>query len=275
MPLKQLIEAQARWARRRWPGHTGARAPSLEANLLVRLSRNVRCQFERGSGGELGSATKPGKMASLRSSSALSYNVFAPWIGRDLEPLGRALGIELADQTLEFERQFPHGLTSTPPNIDVALDNQQPRPLAIECKFTEPYGTKRAHPPLHDKYFEDRRHRWTDVGLPKCQTLARRLGRGVTFHRLGAGQLLKHLLGLAWTTRKSPRLLYLFYDSGCAEADEHDRELARFQGLLDPNIDFRILSYQRLFSDLRSGSEPMRGYHSYLQRRYLNSRDDG
>ena len=87
-------------------------------------------------------------MSSLRSSSALSYNVFAPWLGHDLSPLARALATSLVDQTLQFERQFPHGLQSTPPNIDVVLDNQQPRPLGIESKFTELYGPKKAHPPL-------------------------------------------------------------------------------------------------------------------------------
>ena len=269
MPLKSLIADQARWANRRWPGHSSVRAPSLRANLFTRMSRDIQCQFERGSGGELGTDRKPGKMSSLRSSSALSYNVFAPWLGHDLLPLARALGTSLVDQTLQFERQFPHGLQSTPPNLDVVLDNQQPRPLGLESKFTEPYGTKSAHPPLDEKYFADRRERWLERGLSSCQELAQSLGRSVTFHRLGAGQLLKHILGLAWTTNARPRLMYLWFDTGCAEAVAHELELDRFRKLIDTSIEFTSLTYQQLFTDLRRVQEPVRGYHSYLWSRYF------
>ena len=269
MPLKSLIADQARWANRRWPGHSGARAPSLRANLFVRMSRDIQCQFERGSGGELGTDRRPGKMSSLRSSSALSYNVFAPWLGHDLLPLARVLNTSLVDQTLQFERQFPHGLQSTPPNLDVVLDNQQPRPLGIESKFTEPYGAKAVHPPLDEKYFADRRKRWAECGLSRCQDLAKSLGRGETFHRLGAGQLLKHILGLAWTTNAQPRLMYLWFDTGCAEAAEHERELERFRKLIDTSIAFSSLTYQQLFRELRREQEPVRGYHSYLGKRYF------
>ncbi len=209
MPLNTIITAQEHWASRRWRGHSGRRAPSLNANLLVRMSRDVRPQFERGSGGELGRDGKPGKMSSRRSSSALSYNVFAPWIGHDLTPLARALRVSLSDETLRFERQFPHGLPSTPPNIDMALDNDQQRPLGIESKYTEPYGAKPDHPPLDAKYFGGGATRWADQGLDRCQELASSIGSRVHFRRLGAGQLLKHILGLAWTTNAAPRLLYV------------------------------------------------------------------
>lgn len=271
MPLKSLIADQAHWASKRWPGHSGARAPSLRANLFVRMSRDIQCQFERGSGGELGTSGKPGKMSSLRSSSALSYNVFAPWLGHDLLPLARALGTSLVDQTIQFERQFPHGLQSTPPNIDVVLDNQQPRPLGIESKFTEPYGTKAVHPPLDAKYFQGNRARWAERGLGRCQELAQLLGHGVQFRRLGAGQLLKHILGLAWTTNALPRLMYLWFDTGCAEAAEHERELDRFRELIDTSIDFSSLTYQHVFTELRRTREPVRGYYSYLGKRYFSA----
>ena len=71
--------------------------------------------------------------------------------------------------------------------------------------------------------------------------LAADIGRTVQFHRLGAGQLLKHILGLAWTTNATPRLLYIYYDSRCAEASEHQAELNRFRTMIDSSIDFRSL----------------------------------
>jgi len=269
MPLGELIAKQEDWARSQWHGHTGRRAPSLGGNLIVPMSPEVRLQFASGSGGELGREDRPGKMYSLRSSSALSYNVFAPWIGLDLDPLGHALGVSLGDRTLFFERQFPHGLTSTPPNIDIALDVDQARPLGIESKFTEPYGPKKPHPPLDDKYFTGGARRWSDLGLPQCQALANSIGSRAQFKRLGAGQLLKHILGLAWTTKAPPRLTYIWFDSGCGEATEHRDELRLFRKLIDDVIDFRTCTYQEVFASLLREREPVQGYHTYLANRYF------
>ena len=132
MPLDAIIRAQLSWAKSCWPAHADRRAPSLDANLILPMPPEVRGQCEAGGGGELGTPRRPGKMSSLRSSSALAYNFFAPWIGHDLHPLAAALGHQRDDDTLQFERKFPHGLSTMPPNLDVTLDNQQPRPLAIE-----------------------------------------------------------------------------------------------------------------------------------------------
>ena len=208
-------------------------------------------------------------MSSLRSSSALAYNFFAPWIGHDLRPLAAALGHQRDDDTLQFERKFPHGLSTMPPNLDVTLDNQQRRPLAIECKFTEPYGAKRPHPPLDRKYFDGSRARWAELGLVRCQVLAESLGHGVEFKRLGVGQLLKHILGLAWTTKRPPRLVCLWFDANCAEAHEHADELDRFSEYLDHAIEFNAVSYQQAFARLLHAREPMPGYFDYLVSRYF------
>lgn len=276
MSLNSIIATQALWASRRWPTHIGRRAPSLEANLIVPMAPEVRQQFAAGGGTELGKAAKPeqpekpGKMSSLRSSSALGYNFFAPWrLADDFGPLEQALKVRLADRTVRFECKFPHGLATEPPNLDVVLDGDQARPLAIECKFTEPYGGKRKHPPLAGKYFAGNRRRWAEVGLPRCQELAETLGRDVAFMRLGAGQLLKHLLGLAFTTKAPPRLLCLWYDAKCEEAEEHAEELIRFCGLIDGGIDFAATTYQTAFERLDQSVEPVTGYVDYLADRYF------
>ncbi len=208
-------------------------------------------------------------MSSLRSSSALSYNVFGPWRGRDLQPLCVPLQTTARTQSLRFEQKFRHGLRSTPPNVDVVLDSEEPRPLGIECKFTEPYGKKPDHQPLDPKYFAGARSRWTEVDLPKCQALAASIGRTDSFRRLAAGQLLKHLLALAYTTREIPRLRYVWFDTQCAEALEHRAELDRFTVQIDSSIDFAAVTYQNLVAALLSGPEPTSGYHSYLRDRYF------
>jgi hypothetical protein len=78
MPLNTLLKTQQCWAQCRWPGHSGPRAPSLTVNLIRPMSEETEQEFQAGSGGELGRKGRPGKMSSLRSSSALSYNVFGP-----------------------------------------------------------------------------------------------------------------------------------------------------------------------------------------------------
>lgn len=271
MPLESMVAAQLDWARSRWPSHSSKRAPSLDDNLIVPLSGDARAEFLKGSGGELGPNGKSGKMSSLRSSSALSYNVFGPWRGVDLQPLGVALRATVRSQSLRFEQQFRHGLRSTPPNLDVVLDCELQRPLAVECKFTEPYGAKNDHQPLDPKYFANGRNRWTEVGLPECQALANSIGTTVSFRRLAAGQLLKHLLGLARTTKERPRLRYVWFDSMCLEAAEHRVELERFAQAIDVSIDFVVLTYQQVIESLRSYPEPIPNYRSYLDARYFSA----
>ena len=268
MSLEAILASQAHWAGQVWPGHSGKRAPSLEANLIVPMSREVREQFGRASGAELGTPNRPGKMYSLRSSSALAYNFFAPWIGHDLGPLARALGQPVSDRSLQFERGFPHGLPTFQPQLDVCLDNAQARPLAIECKFSEPYGDMDTHAPLDPKYFPGERLRWAELSLPQCQYLASAIGKGIEFRRLGAGQLLKHILGLAWTTRQKPRLAYVWFDTGSQEAIEHRDELARFGSHVEGEIDFTAVSYQAVFASICEAPEPMPGYFEYLEARY-------
>lgn len=268
MSLKAIWASQARWAGETWPGHSGKRAPSLEANLIVPMSREVQEQFTRASGAELGTADRPGKMYSLRSSSALAYNFFAPWIGHDLGPLARALGQTLSDHSLQFERSFPHGLPTFTPQLDVCLDNSQARPLAIECKFSEPYGDMDTHAPLDSKYFPGERLRWSELSLPSCQYLASAIGKNIEFRRLGAGQLLKHILGLAWTTRQKPRLAYVWFDTGGPEALEHRDELARFRSHVEREVDFTAVTYQSAFASVCEAPEPVAGYLKYLESRY-------
>lgn len=268
MTIETLIAAQALWAGGRWPGHSSKRAPSLADNLVCPLVDDSLREFGSGSGGELGRKQKPGKMSSLRSSSALSFNVFGPWRGLDLQVVGAALQATVSTRSLQFEQKFRHGLSSTPPNVDVVLDREEPRPLGIECKFTEPYGRKKAHASLDAKYFTGNRSRWSDKGLPKCQALANAIGKTVPFTRLAAGQLLKHMLGLAHTTGESPRLRYVWYDTGCGEAREHREELKLFSDSIDPKVDFLAISYQLLVTGLTTVPEPVPGYLLYLRERY-------
>lgn len=268
MSLVDIVAQQQRWSRTRWAGHSGARAPSLAENLICPMTDEFRAQFAAGAGDELGRDEKPGKMQSLRSSSALAFNVLAPWHRQDLRPLAKALGHELKDREVSFERKYPHGLASAPPHLDVVLDAGQSRPLAIESKFTEPYGTKKPEAALSGAYFAAQRKRWYELGMPRCQLLAESVGRTLLFERLGAGQLLKHLLGLARSTNQRPRLHCLWFDAGCSEARVHRAELERFADAVDGEVEFSHQTYQELFAALLAVPEPIAGYAAYLRSRY-------
>src|SRR5438067_6364168 len=131
MPLNEISASQHHWARTRWPGRAGLRVPTLDDNLIIPITSDVRAEFESGGGKELGTLERPGKMYSLGSSSALAYNFFAPWRGHDLHPLSVAFGTPIVERTLRFEHKWAHGLSTEPPNLDVALDVDQLRPLAV------------------------------------------------------------------------------------------------------------------------------------------------
>ncbi len=56
---------------------------------------------------------------------------------------------------------------------------------------------------------------------------------------LRAGQLLRHVLGLATETGKRPRLLVLWDDNRCVEPKAHLKELVRFASLIDDSVEFK------------------------------------
>jgi hypothetical protein len=92
------------------------------------------------------------------------------------------------------------------------------------------------------------------------------------FHRLGASQLLKHILGLKFGAATAKvRLLYLYCDAIGDEAAEHREEIRRFRKHIEPDpVRFVPMSVQEFI--LRAVTRA-RGNHSayvdYLAERYL------
>jgi hypothetical protein len=270
MSLVEVLRRQRRWAAQQWPQHDSVCAPSIEANLFNALNAATWEEFAAANGNELGLGGKTPKISSLRSSSALACNVFDPWRGKSLGPLADSLGIAGSFAEIKFEQKLPHGLKSFPPNIDVVIYEQDGSAVGIESKFAEIYGNKKTHPPLDAKYFVGLAKRWTDLGLPSCQRVAEELGRSVAFRRIGAGQLLKHMLGLA-RLKKPVRLMYLWFDAGSAEAEEHRREVEQFHSLVRNDLNFFPMTYQHLFERIALQREPRPGYVEYLRARYFSS----
>jgi len=271
MSLAQLLARQMAWAGDRpRRDHVLNR---LEDNLFMPLHPATWADFACGSGDELGLRGQTPKMSSLRSSSAFACNVFDPWRGSRLGAITHALGFADDYSELVFEQKLPHGLTTTPPNLDVMFFGRDVSPIAIECKFAEPYDKPKAATPIADKYFDQDVGRWAKVGLPRVQRFAEEIGRSASFARLNAAQLVKHLLGYA-TTFPNARpidLVYFWYDTGGAEAAEHDAEVAAFASHLDPAVHFASITFQQLLPRLDRALEPRNGYAAYLTERYLNS----
>src|SRR4029079_9421295 len=170
-PIPSVIDQQRRWAKSQGLETTNAFLESLADNLRAELSTGALADFERGSGRELKErGIKPPRMQALRSSAALSANVFDYWRSRDPYPLQYSLHLRDRITRVSFEENFPTGNGGNPPNVDVLLRLENNQYVAIESKFTE-WLTRRERS-LEQKYFADGQSLWGDQFLPRCQTLA-------------------------------------------------------------------------------------------------------
>ena len=267
----QILQQQLAWAAARRiavdpKGYTNA----LEDNLFQPLSPATRADFVAGSGDELGTASRKGKMLALHSSSALACNVFDYWRTRDLRSVSSALGLGGPASDLRFEAKFPTGLDGMPPNLDIALQAGGAT-VAIECKFTEPYGASKAAEPFKAKYFSADRALWRERSLPACQQLAENLQKGAAqFQHLNAAQLLKQVLGLAQPRVGAFMLVYLWYALPGAESEAHAADLAAFASAIGTEFQFRPVTFQALFGKMRETLKPEDApWAAYLSSRYF------
>jgi hypothetical protein len=272
-PLADVLEQQRMWARSRGicidsAGYTEC----LSDNLIAPLSGSTRDDFRSGDGGELGRPGERGKMQALHSSSALAYNVFEHWRGRDAIALAAALYLSAPITRLQFEHPFSTGLPGNPPNLDVVLTLSDQSIAAIESKFLEPYRHHHA-PGFKPKYFDSVPGEWARSGYTNCQDLAWALQTGATtFRWLHAEQLLKHVLGLARSG--SPwELIYLWYAGPGPAASQHASEASEFAGVATADgIRFRSMTYQALFTALSAAAvDSERPYLAYLGARYFRA----
>jgi hypothetical protein len=254
------------------PNYTRSAAANIfEGTILP----SVKTCFEEGAGGEL--RGKIPTMSALHSSAAMTVNLFQYWVKQgDLATLARLLaipspnigGAKFEDHFEVCEDSQKHGFAE-PPHLDFALRYANGDRVGIECKLFEPYGRVQ-HSPLKRKYLE-LGGAWDDI--PGCRLLAEQLAVGdAGFHRLGASQLIKHILGLKFGADvKDVRLLYLYYDAIGADAAEHRGELARFQEhVAHDSVRFVVLSVQefivRAVTRVRATHT---AYVDYLAARYL------
>lgn len=249
---------------------------SIEENLFDQiLLPSVRASFERGAGGELRGGIPT--MSALHSSAAMAVNLFQYWVRNgDLAALAGLLEIPSLDlASADFEDCFPvcedpqrHGFNE-PPHLDFAFRFQDGSRVGIECKLFEPYG-RLDHAPLRRPYL-NLTDAWSDI--PACRALAEQLATGPAgFHRLGASQLLKHILGLKFGAATAKvRLLYLYCDAIGDEAAEHREEIRRFRKHIEADpVRFVPMSVQEfILRAVTRAREDHSSYVDYLAERYL------
>lgn len=269
--IPSVIEQQTRWARSKGFEPRHAYLMSLADNLRQQLSDGAQKDFERGNGGELRErGIKPPKMHALRSSAALSANVFDYWRSHDPAPLQQALGLRDKITRVSFEEHFSTGLKGNPPNVDVVLKLEGDHYVAIESKFTEWLSPRERT--LDAKYFPSGKGLWEAEYLAGCQALANDLRERAPFRYLDAPQLLKHALGIARKKSGTYELHYIYFDWDGPEGRVHSAEVARFENLVGQEIRFRALSYQQLFRRLDRTARPDdAAYLEYLHTRYATA----
>ena len=266
--IPSVIEQQTRWAVSKGLAPKNAYLTSVAENLFADLSEGALEDFERGSGGELRTrGIRPPKLWALRSSAALTTNVFDYWRrSHDRTPLQNALRLSNPITNIGFEEHFPTGLKGNPPNVDVVLTLKGDRYVAIESKFTEWLNQRERI--IIPKYFSSG-DLWTAQGLPNCQAIANDFKETGPFQFLDVPQLLKHALGLARKQAGAYELHYLYFDVQGPERERHAEEIARFKDLVGSEIGFVALTYQELFDRLASTIGPEDSvYLDYLSARY-------
>ena len=239
------------------------------------LLESARSAFRAGAGGEIRGAIP--KMSALHSSSAIAVNLFQHWVANgQLSVLANLLKIPSRGiETGEFEDRFPvcsepkvYGFNE-PPHLDFALRYKDRSRVGVECKLFEPYG-RLDHHKLRPAYLK-LRDAWDDI--PGCHAMAVQLAEGdADFRRIGASQLLKHILGLKFqTSADKVRLIYLYCDATGDEAYEHRREISLFQSqIADDPIRFIPMTVQEfILRAMRSVRQDHPDYVNYLTERYL------
>ncbi len=279
MKSKTAVEKrQEKWAnneRLKRDDYYSKYTKEIEDNLYKnRLSKEAEFEFKQADGSELTDGKYPAKIKALHSSSALAYNVFEYWRKREKTSLNKALGIQNEINTLQLEKVLSTGISK--PNIDVFLSLNNGTSISIESKFCEWMDSKKDKS-FKERYFSENNKqltRWSDAGLLNCQKMANQIQAGrLNFIRLDATQLLKHALGIAKSLDNDSELLYLYYDledQNSRIGNNHRDEIKIFTDLIEGELKFRTMSYQKLFRELKkSDSEIDKDYLDYLEARYF------
>lgn len=203
------------------------------------------------------------RISAPHSSTALAVNTFDWWRGKSLNPISRALGVNI-ERFVGFERSHHFGL-DRPSQPDVEFTASDGSAVAIEVKLREPYG--RVTNPFADKYFETE-GLWS--GLPRLGELAEliRFDTETNFTTLHAAQLIKHALGLRRSYGDAFTLVYLWRYVPSEIGERHKAELSTFAAVAQEEFSFTAISVDRLVESFVPDNESM-AWFEYMTKRYV------
>ncbi len=285
MSTKENIKAcQQKWASDNRIKTKGLYCENVYDNIFSKkLLEEVECRFKKANGNELIDSDKA-KMRALHSSSAFCVNVFQYFLLKNnlLDIASGALDFKMNPTKGVFEYKFPIKGIKTgnrfPANLDFVIEGDD-KLIAIESKFTEPYGKVSGDSRLLKQSYLDPKSKyefiinrfpmlkkWIDNWDTK-EYDENKKARVCPFNYLDAAQLIKHLLGLSSQT-KEYKLCYLYYCIDSDEMNEHGKEVEDFKSHLDDCIKFEAMSYQDFFSKLKLKGQEHKEFLEYMKDRY-------
>ena len=233
-----------------------------EDNLIERFPNweEIKKELNKGKGSEL--KGKLPKFCSVRSSSALCVNNFAPFKQYYAEL--SFLGYSRFSESL-FEKQQPTGLEDrTPPHLDFYLENKTAI-IGIESKFTEYFGKKKPNHgdnlrPYLDGWNTLKQH-FSDLSADFRKEILEHYAHADNNESqyLDVAQLIKHTIGLRGNRNgKKVILVYLYWEPLNPTVDKrfakyhkrfakHQSEIADFKCRIERFIEFVPLSYPELW----------------------------
>ena len=210
----------------------------------------------------------------LHSSSAIGVNVFEYWKqNKRFETLAKSLKVSsLNIDFIQFEEKFKIFESSKKdPNIDVVIHYTTGSLLGIECKFTEPFSSRKINYGLKEKYIKDFKY-WGN--FPNLNKLAKEIGPDdKIFQYFHCAQIIKHFMGL-YTQKKDInkiKLMYIYLPAIMENNQEYVLEIERLKKvfLLD-GVKFYYITWNELIRNFLKNAEATdKEYLKYLVERYL------
>jgi len=282
-----IKKSQLDWARENDVKAKGLYCEIVYDNIFNnKLLENVEARFKKANGNELIDSDKA-KMRALHSSSAFCVNVFQYLLENEmLDIVSDVLGFKLnpLKEKGGFECKFPIKGTKTgnrfPANLDFVIEGANEL-IAIESKFTEPYGKVSGDSRLLKRSYLDPKSnyefiinrfpmlkKWIDTWETEKYDENKK-ARVCPYEYLDAAQLIKHLLGLS-SQNKNYKLCYLYYCVSSEQMKKHSEELKDFQERLNNCIIFKAMSYQEFFNELKLKlkNNEHKNYLDYMKDRY-------
>jgi hypothetical protein len=287
MGVIEIIKtAQKQWANERnipLQGSAGERGDKIytmdiNSNFFIPLSDESFLELSSGSGNELKSTDdKPAKIQALHSSSALVVNIFEYWKqNKEYEIIAKFLGINNKNiSNIKYENKFKiSNKLGTPPNLDVCFEYSDNSVVAIESKYTEPYGIRNGKKIFLQKYFDDK-NIWNE--LPNLFELANMINKNETqFEYLDAPQLIKHILGLQNVIKNKDKykLIYIYFPAVKKTPEmNHEIEVLALNEIMKlDKVNFIYLNWLNVIEKLNRNLKDIRKkYINYIMERYVNS----